>query len=53
VQLIVTYESVLALMGERVHHEPMPIPTHIAVTLTRKYVEQGGPKPRFVRRPHR
>jgi hypothetical protein len=30
----------------------MLIPLHIAVHLTRRLVEQGGPKPRVVRRPH-
>ena len=39
-------------MGERAHHEPMPIHAHIAVNLTRRLVEQGGPKPRFVRDRH-
>lgn len=29
---------------------PMLIPTHLAITLTRRLVEQGGPKPRYVRR---
>jgi hypothetical protein len=27
----------------------MPIHTYLAVTMTRRLVEQGGPKPRFVR----
>jgi len=31
----------------------MPIPAYFAVTLTRRLVEQGGPKPRFVRKRHR
>jgi len=36
-------------MGVRAHYVPMPIHTYIAVTMTRRLVEQGGPKPRFVR----
>ena len=36
-------------MAGGAHHVPMPIHTYIAVTMTRRLVEQGGPKPRFVR----
>jgi hypothetical protein len=32
--------------------ERMFIPAHIARDLTRRLVEQGGPKPRYVRRRH-
>jgi hypothetical protein len=50
-QLIYTYTILLALMLGHGNHGAMLIPTtYIAVHLTRRLVEQGGPKPRFVRR---
>jgi hypothetical protein len=39
----------LTLMAMQDDHEPMFIPTQIAVQITRRLVDQGGPRPRFVR----